>query len=772
MIKSFFYLIIVLLSVQFLSAQTTADPNLGIIPAPKSILQKNGFFQFSNKTILVYENPDDRITAEFFQSFVKENFGYELVVVKNLAIIPENSIIFSSLLTENFKDEAYQLNVQEKVINLKGKQKGLFYAMQTLLQLSLNAAADKKIPNVLIDDEPRYAYRGLHLDVCRHFFQIDFVKKYIDLMAMYKLNNFHWHLTDDQGWRIEIKKHPKLTQIGGFREQTIIGNYHDRMPQWFDGVKYGGFYTQEEIKELVAYAASKHVNVIPEIEMPGHSLAALSAYPELGCGDNPGPFKAADKWGVFPDIYCAGKEETFQFLEEVLTEVIALFPSPYIHIGGDEAPKTRWKTCLYCQKRIKKERLKDENELQSYFISRIEKFVNKQGRSIIGWDEILDGGIAANATLMAWRNESYGIEAAKQNHKVIMSPSSQGFYLDHVQGRSNQEPLAIGGDGRIEKIYAFNPTPKSLNALQQKYIFGVQANMWTEYLTSEEKVEYMLLPRIMALAEVAWTPLEKKNFKNFTNYRVPIHLANFDKIKTNYRVPPTIGAKDTTIYVSNNYKFNFSPSVVGANVYYTIDGYDPDETTTLYANELTVNVPLKQQRVVKTRVISPSGKRSVVTKTVLINNPDYLKATDTTGLKPGNVKYYFIPGEFSLTTEIDTSKATEKGLINGFTTNNLRGKSRMYGIIYTGYINVNEDAEFEFSTLSDDGSKLYIDDELVVDNDGKHARFEIAAGIKLNKGLHKIKVAYFDTGGGYQLQVYVKGTDKKKLEIPSVMLYN
>ncbi|WP_026063166.1 family 20 glycosylhydrolase [Pedobacter arcticus] len=755
----------------FVFAQAN-NPSLGIIPAPQSVILKPGFFKLTETTALQYETEADRQTAELFKSIVKEKQGFELVLAKNFIQAPESMISFNSANPAGFAPEAYVLDVNANRIQLTGTSKGVFYATQSLIQLYLNGLENHQIQQCKIVDQPRYAYRGLHLDVGRHYFPVDFIKKYLDLMAMYKLNNFHWHLTEDQGWRIEIKKYPKLTQVGAYRAQTIIGNYHDRNPQWFDGNSYGAFYTQEEVKDIVAYATKKYINVIPEIEMPGHAVAALASYPELGCGINPGPYQVEQKWGVFPDIYCAGKEHTFDFLEDVLTEVMALFPSQNIHIGGDEAPKTRWKTCPFCQKRMKKEKLKNEEELQSYFIHRIEKFVNKKGRSIIGWDEILEGGLAPNATVMSWRGVQGGISAAKQNHYVIMSPSTDGLYLDHTQGLSSLEPVSIGGDGRIQKIYDYNPTPSVLPVAQQKYILGVQANLWTEYITTPAHAEYMLLPRLFALAETAWTNPNNKNYKNFSETRVPVHLSWLDETNTLYRVPTVIGAKDTTINVSSNYTFNYAPSVKGAKIYYTIDGYQPYETTTLYNQPFTVNVPKGEYRPVKSVVITPSGKRSAVTTTIL-RNMDTLKAVSNTGnLKQGGLKYHYVPGKFKYSSEIDTALATQRGIapqisfVKGLT------RAREYGMVFTGYINVNENATFEYSLYSDDGSKLYIDDELIIDNDGEHARYEKSAGVAMQAGLHKIKVTYFDNGPGSTLKVYVKGTDGKKIEIPSVMLFN
>ena len=404
--------------------------------------------------------------------------------------------------------------------------------------------------------------------------------------------------------------------MGGWRNQTIIGPLR-KTPQVFDGTPYGGFYTQDEVKEVVAYAASRYVNVIPEIEMPGHSVAALSAYPELACGDNPGPFTAAQKWGVFEDVYCAGKENTFRFLQNVLDEVLPLFPSEYIHIGGDESPKAKWKTCEHCQKRIKKENLKDEHELQSYFIQRIEKYLNKKGRKIIGWDEILEGGLAPNATVMSWRGTKGGIAAAQQNHNVIMTPGSH-LYLDHQESKSKEEPLNIGSYLPLQKVYSYNPTPSELTPEQQKFIMGVQANVWTEYMKTPEKVWYMVLPRIYAVSEIAWTDLSRKNWTSFSENAVPTHLGRLEKQGKRFRVPEPLGAKDTTL-TGKDFTFNFKSPVKGAKIYYTIDGYVPYDFDNLYTKPFSITVPEGEERTLKSVVITESGKRSVVVTTVLKN---------------------------------------------------------------------------------------------------------------------------------------------------------
>jgi hexosaminidase len=378
------------------------------------------------------------------------------------------------------------------------------------------------VPACEIKDYPRFSYRGMHLDVGRHFFPPEDVKRYIDMIALHKMNTFHWHLTEDQGWRIEIKKYPKLTQVGAFRKETLVGS-GDKQPFVYDGKPYGGFYTQDEVRDIVAYAKSKFVTIIPEIEMPGHALAALASYPGLSCTG--GPFDVYTRWGVVSDVYCAGKEDTFNFLQDVLTEVISLFPGKYIHIGGDECPKTRWEKCPLCQKRIKEEGLKDEHELQSYFIQRIEKFLISKDRKLIGWDEILEGGLAPEATVMSWRGTAGGIAAAQQKHYVIMTPDKY-VYLDYYQCDPSDQPLAIGGYLPLERVYSYNPMPSELTPEEQKYILGIQGNVWTEYIGTRDYLDYMAYPRMLAIAETGWTPDRLKDFEDF--------LARFDVLKKRY----------------------------------------------------------------------------------------------------------------------------------------------------------------------------------------------------------------------------------------------
>lgn len=407
--------------------------------------------------------------------------------------------------TGNYHPEFYSLEITNRRISIAAyTDTGVYRALTTFSQLlPVSHAGTPSFPLTLkcmrIQDQPAYVYRGLHLDVCRHFFDVAFIKSYIDAMAAHKYNVFHWHLTEDQGWRIEIKQYPQLTETGAWRSGSQKGRYRE---QRFDSVRYGGYYTQDQIREIVRYAQDRYITVIPEIEMPGHSLAALAAYPRLSCTG--GPFQVAKGWGVFDDVYCAGNDSTLLFLRNVLDEVMALFPSAYIHIGGDECPKTRWKTCPRCQARIKSEGLKDEHELQSWFIRSMEQYLNSHGRQIIGWDEILEGGLAPNATVMSWRGTEGGIAAARMHHRVVMTPGKP-CYFDHYQSKDSTEPIAIGGYNPLEAVYQYKPMPAELDSSLRPYILGAQGNVWTEYMETEDHVEYMVWPRAAALSEVLWT---------------------------------------------------------------------------------------------------------------------------------------------------------------------------------------------------------------------------------------------------------------------------
>jgi len=622
-----------------LSAKAQTDVNLGIIPAPASVQKNQGTFLLDKSVSILSTDPKNIKIAQTLQSFLVAK-GISAKIVK-AAQAGQKSIALTGTGAEKLPNEGYQIKVNSNGVKLIGKDAGLFYALQSFMQMVPDAKMSGAyvLQNAEINDYPRFAYRGLHLDVGRHFFPLWFIKKYIDVMAAYKLNNFHWHLTEDQGWRLEIKKYPKLTEIGSSRNGTIVGDYPGTGGT--DNEVYKGYYTQAEAKEIVAYAAARYINVIPEIELPGHSSAAIAAYPELSCfPDRDTPIKEGapwsgprtgkqvqQTWGVFDDIFVPS-ENTFKFLQDVLDEVLAIFPSKYIHIGGDEAPKKYWKESEFCQQLIKEKGLKDEHELQSYFIQRIEKYLNGKGRSIIGWDEILEGGLAPNATVMSWRGEKGGIEAARQKHDVLMTPSTNGLYIDFKQSLSEDEPLTIGrrskGFSDYTKIYNYNPVPSVLTDEEKKYIKGVQANMWTEYIETPSKAEYMLFPRVYALAEIAWTPLNKKDLKNFSEERLSLHLARLDKTETNYWIPLAVGQSQGTVNGENHVVELKSP-IAGAKIYYTLDGYRPSENAAEYTAPLKINVPQGQKKVLKTIVIAPSGKRSVVVETALNNGATDVK---------------------------------------------------------------------------------------------------------------------------------------------------
>ena len=499
----------------------------GIIPAPSEVVQpaRPGSFQISGKTPIILSTAALSNSMAFFNDYLGKFYGFTLTA-QNAQSRKGIYLKVDSAGIQN--KDSYRLEVKKNGVYITGSsEEAVFYGIQSLIQLlPVKPASKLQVPYVTINDAPRFSYRGMHLDVSRHFFPVSFVKKYIDFLALHKMNYFHWHLTDDQGWRIEIKKYPKLTTTGAYRDGTIIGHYPGTGN---DGIRHGGFYTQDEVRDVVAYAAARYVNVIPEIEMPGHASAALTAYPNLGCTG--GPYKVQGTWGVFNEVFCAGNDSVFTFLQDVIDEVIPLFPSKYIHVGGDECPKDSWKVCPKCQQRKKDNNLKDEHELQSYFVQRMEKYINSKGKTIIGWDEILEGGLAPNALVMSWRGEQGGIDAAKQKHYVMMTPVSH-VYFDYSQS-SKDDSLTIGGLTTVQKVYSYEPVPKELTAEESTYILGAQANLWTEYIVSPSKVEYMIFPRMTALSEVLWSRKDKRNWNEFEG-RLKKQFGRYDLWKVQY----------------------------------------------------------------------------------------------------------------------------------------------------------------------------------------------------------------------------------------------
>lgn len=629
------FLGLTLAGVMLLSCNSNVkEADYEIIPLPKSISLNAGQAPFilENGTKIFYPGDNKLLekNAEFLAQYVKEQTGKDLKVVPGT----EGKGIVLKLGKPTENEEGYEMKVTDKGVTITGNSEaGVFYGIQTLRKSLPTGDAKIEMPAVTVKDFPRFGYRGTMLDVSRHFFPVDSVKRFIDILAMHNINRFHWHLSEDQGWRLEIKSRPRLTEVGSKRSETVIGRNSGK----YDGIPYGGFYTQEEAKEIVAYAAERHITVIPEIDMPGHMLGALASYPELGCTG--GPYKVWRQWGISEDVLCAGNDETLRFIEDVLGEVVEIFPSEYIHVGGDECPKTAWKSCPKCQKRIKELGIKGDKKhtaeeyLQSYIISHAEKFLNSKGRQMIGWDETLEGGLAPNATVMSWRGESGGIEAARQKHTVIMSPNTY-LYFDYYQTKDiDQEPLAIGGYLPIENVYAYEPMPKSLSPEEQKYIIGVQANIWTEYMPTFAQVEYMLLPRAAALCEIQWSGADQKDYDSFKT-RLPKMVDLYDVYGFNYAthafdvrgvIVPDVekGQLDVTLSTIDN-----SP------IYYTLDGTEPTAASKKYEGTLHLNESCKLKAV----GVRATGNTRVFSEEVKMHKASFKPVTV---LQPINKQYKF-----------------------------------------------------------------------------------------------------------------------------------
>ena len=592
-----------------------------IIPQPQSVVLNQDLpdFLLSSKTVICYEDGNLQLqnNAEYLKSEMKKLIDLDLKVEG--ASVASDGIILS-LDPAISNPEGYILEVNENIISIKGATPaGNFYGIQTLLKsIPEGIKSDVQFPAVTITDEPRFAYRGAHFDVSRHFFPVDSVKAFIDMMALHNLNNFHWHLTDDQGWRVEIKSRPKLTEIGSKRGGTVIGHNSGK----YDSIPVEGYYTQDEIREIVDYAAQRYINIVPEIDLPGHMLAALAAYPELGCkGKN---YEVWQQWGVSEDILCAGKDETYQFLDEVLGEVADLFPGQLFHIGGDESPRVSWENCELCQAKIVELGLKDdqhgskEAKLQSYVMKHAEDFLASKGKRVIGWDEILEGGASEDAIIMSWRGEAGGIEAAQKGHDVLMTPNTY-LYFDYYQTLDREnEPIAIGGYVPVEKVYNYEPVPSELTPEQAKHIIGVQANLWTEYIPTYSQVEYMELPRMAALSEVQWSS-QPKDYAAFVS-RLPQMFNHYDARGYNY---------STRVYdveghaTSDNGKITYQFTTPGnVKIHYTTDGTEPDENSPAYTEPLSFD----KSATIKAVSLNQKSKR-VFTDSFTVNKATWKNIT-------------------------------------------------------------------------------------------------------------------------------------------------
>jgi len=588
--------------------------DINIIPKPVKTILKEGSFTIDNHTKIVVENDNQKTTIKPLIDKLKTVANLNLSIDKKF---PSGNYI--QLITDKtLPKEGYQLEVNaDKIIIKAADHGGFLYAIETILQLlppEIYSAKpikniDLTVPNIVIEDAPRFKWRGLMLDLSRHFFGKEYIKKTIDRLAMHKMNTLHLHLVDDQGWRIEIKKYPKLTEVGAWRidQEDAHWNARAKTKSNQKGKKYGGYLTQDDIKEIVAYAATKNVEVVPEIEMPAHVSSAIAAYPELACFDHPKKI-GVPSGGVWPitDIYCAGKESTFTFLEDVLTEVMALFPSKYIHIGGDEATKTNWEKCPYCQKRIRTEKLKDVHELQSYFVKRMEKFINAKGKKLIGWDEILEGGLAPEATVMSWRGVKGGLEAAAQGHDVVMTPGTH-CYFDHYQGPQNEEPLAIGGFLPLSKVYQFDPVVDSMTPEEAKHVLGGQANLWAEYIPTTQQSEYMIFPRLAALSETVWSPKEHRDWDDFSR-RVQHQFKRYEYAGINYAKSAYLVTSKVSVDLDKKLvKLTLQNEFPDADIRYVLGDKKLDKHAVKYTEPLA----LKETTVIKASLFKngkPVGK--------------------------------------------------------------------------------------------------------------------------------------------------------------------
>ena len=730
------------------------DTTPAIVPRPAEMEVLPGQFRITESTAILIEpgSAEVRAVGEYLAEWLRTRTGFEFPVrppeQKDREAKLEGSIcLATAVASSSLGPEGYELSVTPKGVVIASRHgRGMFLGVQTIRQLLPAEGAGNDGPvisGVRIKDQPRYRWRGMLLDCGRHFMTKEFVKRYIDLLAYHKMNVLHWHLTEDQGWRIEIKKYPRLTEIGAWR-----GEGDER---------YGGFYTQEDIREIVEYAQSRYVTIVPEIEMPGHSVAALASYPELGCKGE--AYQVGTRWGVYSDVYCAGNEQTFKFLENVLTEVIELFPSEYIHIGGDECPKARWKECPKCQARIKGEGLKGEHELQSYFIRRVEKFLSGKGRRLIGWDEILEGGLAPNATVQSWRGMRGALAAATAGHDVISSPTSH-CYLDYAQVRLPGEPTWMGYIS-LERCYSFEPAPVELTPEQALHVLGLEGNMWTEH-APQDRVDWQVFPRLCALAEVGWSPKELRDWEDFST-RMKTHYRRLDALGvTSYIAPPRCASRDMVFTDSIDVVLN-NPLGRG-KIHYTLDGSDPTQGSTSYGEPFQ----LADTTTVKARTFVDSGRVSGIAE-YRFRKLRPLDPVELPGGVPGLV-YEYYEGDWTRLPEFDELTPTATGTSATFDLG-ARQRDDRFALRFTGFLEVLTDGVYTFYLVSDDGSRLYIGSELVVDHDGLHGESTEQGQIILKAGKHPMTVTFFQAGGAQRLEVSYEGPGIARQPIPASALW-
>ena len=747
---------------------------LNLIPKPVSAVRQQGEFVVNKDTVICYY-PRFKSDAEFFAEYLKSATGFALkikAIKTSDKITRENAIYLTDYSNRPGAAPVpgvvnYEVSVTPKRIVVAGQGNnnlgvketpGVFYGLMTLRQLlpvqieSKDLVKNVKwtIPACKIVDKSKFRWRGMHLDVSRHFYTPRFIKKFIDIIALHKMNVFHWHLIDDGGWRLEIKKYPKLTSVGAWRNASTFKwqfskiRFGDDIPK--GEKKYGGFYTQDQVKEIVAYAAKRHIIVVPEIEMPGHVLPAIAAYPELAC-KFPKGVKVRDPWKAYKqNNYCAANPKVYQFNKDVLDETMKLFPSKYIHIGGDEVRKVFWDACTKCRALRKKEGMRNSEELQSYFIKKIDKYITSKGRIMVGWDEILEGGLAENAVVMSWRGEAGGVKAALAGHDVIMTPGAP-CYFDHSYGSNS-----------TQRVYSYNPIARKLRGTKNaKHVLGSQGNVWTEWMNDSRRVEYMILPRMSALAETLWTPNAEKNFEDFTK-RMDVFLTRLDYMDIKYRVPEPV-AKMSAYLFTKSAKVEFiKPTQPGRVIRYTTDGSEPDSRSPIYDKPIEVNknCVVKAALFVKGRE-NKSGDVSVYCEKF---QPFSFKDTQ---LKSGVVARVFT-GRFRTVEEMFKRKPRSEFETTKIGIAGVRRRTN-FGMIFTGYVRIDTPGIYTFTTGSDDGSKLFLAKSCVVDNDGAHGHVFQSGKVYLEKGYYPVLIGYHQGGGAMSLEALIEGPGIKRQAI-------
>lgn len=739
---------------------------INIIPKPLKVEAGIGSFTIEKSTKILVEtnNIDARDVAKYFADVVKTAIGYDLAIENYKEGSSKNETILITTNNAEVKlgDEGYDLAVSNNSVIIKApKPAGLFYGVQSLLQLlppeiygseKSNKSITWSVPAVNISDKPRFVWRGMLLDVSRHFFSKESVKRYIDMLAMYKMNIFHWHLVDDQGWRIEIKKYPKLVEVGSRRADLPWNDWQGKEKE--STPVYSGYYTQDDIKEIVAYAESRFVTVLPEIEMPGHTLAALAAYPEYSCTGGPFtvPSGGVDNWKNH--TYCIGNEKTYKFLEDVLTEVMELFPSKYIHVGGDETTRLRWESCPKCQARIKKEGLNGEDGLFGYFLGRMSSFLDSKDRILIGWDEILEGSDSLNAAIMWWRGDRF-TKAVRRGLDVVLTPSSHLYFDDKEVDGESRVPL--------EMVYSYEPVRENLSVDENKHILGAQACVWTVNVISFEQVEQITLPRMAALVEVLWSDKNNRNFENFLE-RLSHHYSRYDVMKLNYRQPDLEGGFNGKHVFIDSIQVKIIKPRLNSEVYYTLDGSEPTMQSSYYDKPFyrTTSMVLKAQEFLS------DGRKGRV-RTGVFNKQELHESVDSDNITPG-LFYKYVEGKYDSVAQVPLNQYKESGVLNSFVfpPNHVK---LFFAAIYSGFIRIPNDGVYTFYCETNDGSQLYIGDKLVVDHGGRHITEEKDGSIALKAGYHPIRVIYFQNGGSSFLKISYSGTNIEKQEIPASVLF-